>query len=358
MDMPRMSPQALPEREGGAKRTLLFPRQNNLEWLRLIFALQVVLGHLHEHMNLDVPRFIYHFPGVPAFFFVSGFLIYSSYLNAPGFRYFQNRFLRLFPALFFVTLGGVVVTATAHGWDTILHHAGLYSVWIVAQTTIGQGYNPAYFRDIGVGVVNGSLWTLTVEIFFYTSVPIVVWSERRFRWALPVLMATSFGVYAVWTTTALHTARHQKGLLDFLALTPIVWGWMFGFGILAVRYFLFLKSMLRFAPMAILAMVPLWIWGHGFLFGSWGNEVGLIYYILYTSVVAWLAFEIPYLPLSIDFSYGTYIWHAPILNLMLILRVDSPALVIILTLLMAALSWFLVEKPALALKKKSLHPVK
>ena len=58
---------------------------------------------------------INHLPGVPAFFFVSGFLIYTSYLNAPGIRYFQNRFLRVFPGLVFVSLGGLVVVGIAKG---------------------------------------------------------------------------------------------------------------------------------------------------------------------------------------------------------------------------------------------------
>jgi peptidoglycan/LPS O-acetylase OafA/YrhL len=85
---------------------IAFPRNNNLEWLRLIFAAQVVLVHVAEHLKMEIPSFIKHFPGVPAFFFVSGFLIYASYLNAPGRRYFENRFLRIYPALVLVTLGG------------------------------------------------------------------------------------------------------------------------------------------------------------------------------------------------------------------------------------------------------------
>ena len=91
-----------------ADKSFLFPMFNNLEWMRLIFALQVVVTHTISHFQTSVhlPALISNFPGVPAFFFVSGFLIYSSYLNAPGIRYFSNRFLRLFPGLVIVTLGG------------------------------------------------------------------------------------------------------------------------------------------------------------------------------------------------------------------------------------------------------------
>ena len=88
----------------------IFPQHNNLELLRLIFAMQVCIMHTFSHLGLVFPNFfkiIAHFPGVPAFFFVSGFLIYASYLNAPGKRYFENRFLRLYPALLLVTLEAV-----------------------------------------------------------------------------------------------------------------------------------------------------------------------------------------------------------------------------------------------------------
>lgn len=75
---------------GELRKNILFPQANNLEWLRLIFALQVVITHTVSHIapNLSLPKIVSNFPRVPAFFLVSGFLIYSSYLNAPGKRYF------------------------------------------------------------------------------------------------------------------------------------------------------------------------------------------------------------------------------------------------------------------------------
>ena len=170
-----------------------FPRKNNLEWLRLIFAMQVVVGHASSHLGamLDLPRFISNFPGVPAFFFVSGFLIYSSYLHSPGKQYFQNRFLRLFPALLLVTFGGMGVILFALGWESVLNNTSIFFFWFFSQITLGQAYNPELFRTVGVGVINGSLWTITTEIMFYLSVPVIVWLENRFRFVLVVLIMIS-----------------------------------------------------------------------------------------------------------------------------------------------------------------------
>ncbi len=148
-----------------------FPRNNNLEWLRLVFAVQVIAEHTAEHLGLEFPEIIKRFPGVPAFFFVSGFLIYTSYLNAPGRCYFENRFLRLFPGLTLVTFGAAMVALVAHGWRDLFENFHLYALWALAQTTLGQAYNPPLFRDVGIGVLNGALWTITTEILFYLAVP-------------------------------------------------------------------------------------------------------------------------------------------------------------------------------------------
>lgn len=334
-----------------------FQKLNNFEWLRLVFALQVVVVHVSEHLHFQIPSLIRHFPGVPAFFFVSGFLIYASYLNAPGVRYFQNRILRLYPGLFFVTLGGMGVALVAHGVDDILINFKIYATWFVAQLTIGQAYNPALFRDIGIGVLNGSLWTITTEILFYLTVPIIVWMEKRFHFAVPVLIVFSFVIYAIGPELWTEKIYREKTFYDILGLTPIVWGWMFGIGILAVKYFEFVKRWLKYFPFALIPMIAMIIGGRGLFWESSGNRVGLIYFCCYICLVLWLSFKPKFVRLNFDLSYGTYIWHAPVINLLLILSVPSASLAILLTLAFALLSWFLVEKPALRLKRRSLKPV-
>jgi len=338
--------------------TLTFPRNNNLEWLRLIFAVQVVFVHAAEHLNFAIPSIIGHFPGVPAFFFVSGFLIYASYLNAPGRRYFENRFLRLYPALVFVTLGGMAVALAAHGWSDLIHNLPTYTVWLVSQTTLGQAYNPALFRDIGVGVINGSLWTLTTEILFYCSVPIVAWMERRFRFTVLLLIVLSFTIYVTGPLIWHETIYHKRTIYDFIAVTPMAWGWMFGFGVLAVKHFDLVQRGLKYLPIAAVPMAVMIGFGKGPLFASLGNRVGLMYFASYVALVLWLAFATPFVRLKFDLSYGIYVWHMPVINLLLVLAVPSATpLAFALTFGISALSWILVEKPALRLKRQSLKPI-
>jgi peptidoglycan/LPS O-acetylase OafA/YrhL len=325
--------------------------------MRLIFAAQVVVVHAAEHFNFHIPDFVGHFPGVPAFFFVSGFLIWSSYLNAPGMVYAQNRFFRLFPGLAFVTLGGVLVALLAHGWRDLFANFPTYVVWIVAQTSIGQAYTPGLFRDIGVGAMNGSLWTLTTEILFYVAVPIVFWMERRFRFVVVGIVAGSFALYVLGPAFLSKTVYREKTANDVLALTPLVWGWMFGFGILAAKYYEYISRWRAWIPVAAVPLILMMHYGGGPLFASTGNRLGLFYFAAYAALIFWCAFAIPGPKLTFDLSYGVYIWHMPIINALLLYSVPSASVAFLLTIAAATLSWFLVEKPSLRLKRRSLKPL-
>ena len=328
-----------------------------MEWLRLIFATQVVLAHTATHIGFEIPEFISYFPGVPAFFFVSGFLIYASYVNNPGWRYFENRFLRLYPGLVFVSLGGIALSVVAHGWRDLVENPTNYLLWFAAQTTIGQAYNPQFMRDIGVGVINGSLWTLTTEILFYALIPLIIWMERRFSFAVLTLRVLSFAIYALGPHILTTLIDRDKTIYDFIGLTPIVWGWMFAMGILAVKHFENIRCWLRYAPLLIAPMIVMALFSEGLFFGSSGNRLGLAYFFCYAGLILWLAFSTPYVPLKADVSYGAYVWHMPVINLLLVLGIQNAWMAILLTFLIATISWIFVEKPALRLKRQSLKAV-
>ena len=78
-------------------------RKNNFDLIRLAAASQVMLLHGITHLEVDAPlleQFVAYFPGVPAFFLISGFLISASWERNSDLRIFTaNRALRIFPAL-------------------------------------------------------------------------------------------------------------------------------------------------------------------------------------------------------------------------------------------------------------------
>lgn len=327
-------------------------KHNNLQIIRLFLAIQVLLVHSFHHLSGVDLSWLEYFPGVPAFFFLSGFLIYASYLNSPNLNsYIKNRFLRLFPALFTVVfISGVFI------YFYRMNHGEFNNQfiinWVFAQATLGQAYNPSQLRDLGVGVFNGSLWTITVEILFYIALPILIIVENKVKGFVFFVSIGSFFLYAFAESMFGFDIAMGKTLYQFINLTPITWGWMFGLGILANRYFHLLKPYIRYFWIAIFPMVFLAVLSNtSVFFSSQGNKLGLFYFILYAALILYVAFHIKPLKLNIDISYGCYIWHMPIVNVLLIFGFNSVLFAVVLTFLFSLTSWFFVEKPALALKK-------
>jgi peptidoglycan/LPS O-acetylase OafA/YrhL len=333
----------------------VIPRENNLDLLRLFFAFQVVLWHVQSHFKVDIPSVLQHFPGVPAFFFVSGFLIYASYLNAPGRKYLVNRLLRLFPALAFVTLGGVVVVVMAKGLDFVLDEPFLVLTWFFSQITLGQAWNPTAFKDIGIGVINGSLWTITVEILFYISVPMIVFLERRLKHAVVYVSALSFFIYQFGPDLFSASIYRDKTFFDVLSLTPFVWGWMFGLGILAAKNFGVIQLYLKYFYLFGFFMLLFALLDANGQFNTSGNRLGFAYFLCFAALILWAAFHLPALPLRVDLSYGVYIWHAPLINLFLVIGIEDISVYLFSVVCFALVSWFAIERPALRLKPASIR---
>jgi peptidoglycan/LPS O-acetylase OafA/YrhL len=336
---------------------LTIPKHNNLDLLRLIFALQVSFSHAIAHFGGSVPRVLDHFPGVPAFFFVSGFLIYASYQSTTPTEYFRNRFLRLFPGLLIVCLAGVLLVLFTHGPERFQREGMVVVTWFLAQISLGQAFNPSSFRDIGVGVINGSLWTLTTEILFYFSIPLIVRLESRFRHIVWFLTILSYIIFSFGPSVLSIEVYRGKSIFEVLALTPIVWGWMFGIGILAFKHFTLLKQHLGLLVYSAVALISMAYLDSSGILGTNGNQLGMVYFLSYAGAIFSLAFGVPVKTPRFDISYGIYIWHMLVINFLLVIGLTSAGLAIVLTLFAALLSCVLVERPMLRLKHFTTKPL-
>ena len=214
----------------------------------------------------------------------------------------------------------------AHGWTDLVRNFPTYVLWFFAQITLGQAYNPGVFRDVGTGVMNGSLWTITTEILFYLFVPVLVRFESWFSKSLLVLILVSFLFYSIGPLVWRDPIYRDKTFYDVMALTPIPWGWMFGFGILVVKNFQILKRWFPFLPLALLPILIMINFGDGhceFLLHPSGSRLGLLYFINYVALILWFAFFVRPFRLSFDLSYGVYIWHGPVINLLMVFGLHS-----------------------------------
>lgn len=345
-----------------AARRKLTP--NNFDLIRLFAASEVALKHMLLHLELGEKWLdrISILPGVPIFFFVSGLLIFQSYRNSGTVATFSmNRIYRLFPGLILCLIVGIVL-AIALGALTMDEIASPgFAIWVFAQSTIGQFYNPEFLRDFGVGVLNGSLWTISVEIQFYIATPIIALLVLRWPifWVLGLVTSIGFNVLLGALPPDASTAK-------LLMVTCLPWIYMFiGGAWLSTRHDV-LDRLIALSWWKVLAIFAgtiglSWLLGLPFR----GNDIGPIAFVGVVFVIVKAAYSRPTLSDSLlnrnDLSYGIYIYHMLFVNAAVELGFIgtgwSLIAVILATVGAAAFSWFFVEKKALAMKKKSIRRV-
>jgi len=348
------------------------PKTNNFDLIRLAAALQVAINHTAANFNVDgwgagLIAVTGLLPGVPVFFFISGFLISRSFEKNPVLGdFFLNRILRVYPGLTACFLLSVAAVWWVGYFDTITVADSKIGLWIAAQLSIVQFYNPDFMRQYGTGVLNGSMWTITVELQFYVLVPIVHALLRgrpstRANGILLVLILIFLCVNQAYVHDAPHYSHEFWYKLAGVSFAP--WFYMFLVGVAFQRNFAFLQRWLagRFALVLAFYCFIAIAMGRP-LNWNFGNTLGPALFLLICLVTFAAAFSCSTLSDKIlareDLSYGIYIYHMPVVNLLLVLGMGGRPLgflaAIAATLVLAWLSWKWVEKPALGLKR---HPV-
>jgi peptidoglycan/LPS O-acetylase OafA/YrhL len=336
--------------------------ENNFDLIRLFAASQVALKHilLHLEVHHHLIDLLSIFPGVPIFFFISGFLIFKSFLNTNNVKVFSgNRILRIYPALIGCFLFSISLVFLSGYFEKNDFSLSQFWIWTVAQLTFFQIYNPEFLRGFGVGVLNGSLWTIAVELQFYILTPVLFWLICRRYW----LWYAIFSIFLI--VNLLSNFLGTSGfLVKLLSISSPSWFYMFVFGawlstksnwqqgIKNLNIYMLLIIYLFFAYMGWLLKWPVS-----------GNEINPISYILLSIFVFKMAYIKPNLAKNLlaknDISYGIYIYHMPIVNFMIfykwIGKIEYIFLAFATTCIMAALSWFVIERPALRLKRRALR---
>ncbi|HXI38357.1 MAG TPA: acyltransferase [Bryobacteraceae bacterium] len=348
-------------------------KSNNFDLIRLVAASQVAIVHSFHFQMLTPERSLamLHlnlFPGVPIFFFVSGFLISQSFEKNPSIIDFAwNRCLRIYPALivcFVVSVLSVFLT----GYFRIARVDWFVAAgWAAAQLSFLQFYNPNFMRHYGTGVLDGSLWTISVELQFYVLTPVIhrlvrakLWGGQNGRWfALILLFIVANRIYALFTPTL-----DQSILYKLVGVTFIPWFYMFLAGAFVQHNFSYFHSKLAgkvlivFIPYVAIALcAERWL-GWGF-----GNLLNPISYVGLVLVIFAAAFSYPSVSDKIlgrnDISYGVYIYHMPVINLLLATgaggSIEGFWVAMSTTFALAIVSWILVEKPALEFKRHPLY---
>jgi peptidoglycan/LPS O-acetylase OafA/YrhL len=342
----------------GLSSTDLRLKANNFDLLRFLFAFIVFLAHAYVLSGADslsiLGKLFSSEIAVKSFFVVSGFLIFMSFENSSSIKsYLLKRARRIYPAYFVVVLlcvllGGIF---SSYSWGEYLSLPVLkYIAANLVFLNFLQPNLPGLFENNALQAVNGALWTLKIEVMFYLFVPFAVMAFRKFgRFTIMVALYIASILYAI----IMADLANRTGLNLYVELQRQLPGQLSFFiaGAASYYYFQYLAKYGKWLAALALAMFTLKAWL------PWGA----IEPIALAIIVVYLACIVPCIGnfgKYGDFSYGMYIVHFPILQLLISygLFKDYPWLMLgmagFLIMMVAFLFWHLIEKPFL---RKSSH---
>ena len=150
-------------------------RDNNFAILHFIGALMVVYGHQWALLGGSPPAWLGNSVstlGVKMIFVITGFLITQSYLRERSFaRYMLRRLIRIYPALIFCVVGTTVLLSAVSTLPLQTYFRWSWQ-YVVYNLLLNPRYAlPGVFEtNIYPNAVNGSLWTMPVEVSMYVVV--------------------------------------------------------------------------------------------------------------------------------------------------------------------------------------------
>lgn len=294
------------------KNSMIDRKDNCFNFIRLIAAFEVFSGHASEHLFVQMPAVVKEiwqaFRGVPIFFILSGFLIWNSLEGQTDFfRYCKKRIFRLFPELWGGVLLNAIIMLFIYGNNIQLIPFLLFQI---TQSTVLQFWTPDSLRAYGCGTPNGALWTIGVMVQSY----IVIYMLYKFlhnKKAICFLSVLGAGIVINIGTIPLSYIWPEM-IYKLFTQTFLPYIWLFVFGAAMCEYFdKLIKLLKRYWVICLIILLAVSASGLEDGIGIYGTIASLM---LGFSIIGFgYSFK---LKIKYDLSYGIYIYHMIVINLM------------------------------------------
>jgi peptidoglycan/LPS O-acetylase OafA/YrhL len=338
----------------------MFPdrsRANNFDSIRLIFAVLVIFSHSfplatgsYEHEPLWVltrGQIEIGKVSVWGFFAISGFLIAQSWIRSPSIiAFLKRRIGRIYPGFIVVALISAIVIVP---YASDAHTFGQFSLRHFVLHTLRLNIwemPPVFTKNAHPGVLNGSLWSIPFEFWCYLGVLALGLTHLlQRRYLILAVFACVIGLRLVVDIT---DWSYSGGMLGGIFGDPVTWVTVLPFFMAGMVFHLFGgHTLLSPSKMLIAGFILLasFFIPHAYTVTMPTCGVYALMYLAYLPALH---------PLKLgrygDFSYGVYLYAFPVQQLLVMSAGGhmSPYLLFALaspiSLILGALSWFLIER--------------
>ena len=339
---------------------LITRNANNFDFIKILFAWLVIVSHsyvllgnqgcdwlceaTHHYINFS-------YFGVKGFITISGYLIFKSLNRSPNLiDYLWKRVLRIYPALIIVLVLSVGLAYLIYqptnnyfkfnkeAFDYVLNNLSLYH---------NQWRIHGVFDSLPNTAINGSLWTMGFEFFFYL-VLLMIYPIRKYPLVIQIILCLTIIVLFLGNIYFIDELRVLPFRLRVDFIFELGLFFMIGAFLGAIDW----KDILYKKQMAIIASII---------------TVAILYF---QPNPIWLCFTWPYLVIFIgqgsskfsnwihanleDPSYGIYLYAFPVQQSIIYFFHPSVTVLLWTSTLIAfglgILSWKLVEKKTLQFK--------
>ena len=332
--------------------------KNNFNFLRLLLAVLVLLSHSYElidgNRNREILTRIFNTISlgelaVDSFFLISGYLILQSWERSPKLQVFlKKRILRIYPGFIVASLVSAYVVGPLGAATDYFADFQLFQFF--KSLVLLQPPNiPPVFPGQPYPFVNSSMWTISYEFRCYLMVALIgicgllSWRIWLALSALTLVMALSPD-----------SARPLANLSWVLVGEPVSLIHFLCFFFAGGCFYLF-RDRIHYRFTWVLVLIPILLLS---LFNTSTAQ------LLLPTIGAYILFWAAFAPAPIlqrvgsypDISYGVYLYGWPVQKLLLWYCPSlSPWLLFMLScgisFVCGLLSWHLVEKPFLQLKR-------
>ena len=338
-------------------------KDNCFDLIRLLAALQIMLGHSWRHCVGGYPSCLSPLLdlsiGVTVFFITSGYLVFASYENNrenPG-KYFFNRIIRIYPPLWAANILLLLVGYPSLG-KVLPDISGVYHHY----TSLADMFSRLIIENIvpgvhAVGIVNGSLWTIKVELQIYILIALsykVLKKLHIWQWMVLIFAAMQLNIWDYFFRSTVDSILGME-IYDYFCFPYI---YIFLLGAFIYNYRTKIIPLITDRKMLILILTVFIIWYMIYTELKIIPEFGKSYNPITSFIIAFLLIGVAHtftVNIKNDISYGIYIWHMILINIGKLWGFQGYSFMLSVwggTCLMAVLSCKLIEQPLLKRKEK------